>query len=92
MKSLIIISTIFLSVGMTQQVEARHDHSLPHAVVVSLSNRYHHFDLIHTERVHRRGRTGFNLLIQHGRSYVEVAIGHRGRFLWGNPASTLPTS
>ena len=78
MKHVIIISIILVGMGVSPQVDARHHYDLPHAVVVSLSNRYHHFDLIHTERIYRRGRLVFNLLIQHGHSYLEVTIGQRG--------------
>jgi|GEM_PF-5137199 len=60
--------------------EAYYAHDLPTAVVVSLGNRYNHFDLIHTRRVYRRGQLNFDLILQHRSGFVRVSLGDRGHF------------
>ena len=56
-----------------------HRHELPKRVIVRLSDRYHHFDLIHTRRIRHRGHLSFELILQHGNRFLEVSISERGR-------------
>ena len=93
MKTIIAILTVLLSFNLDQQANASHpgfDHNhhhrnhhsfeLPSSVVVSLAHRYGHFDLIHINRAHHRGKLRFDLVLQHGSSYVSVSVGHHGHF------------
>lgn len=92
MKRVVIILTVLLSTTVNQNLKAKnsgsggsalplhHSFELPSAVVVSLSNHFGHFDLIHTKRTHRRNRLQFDMVIQHGSNYIEVSVGDNGRY------------
>lgn len=93
MKSLLIILTVILSTTTTHAFHGghgnpmgsrptvnHHSFELSQSVTISLSNRYHHFDLIHTRRTYQRGGLSFDLVIQHGSSYARVTIDNTGRF------------
>ena len=89
MKRVIIITIAIISSMLGDSVFADHPrhgnheaiyhqrHELPRRVISRLADRYHHFDLIHTRRVHRRGGLTFDLLIQHGSTFIELTIGER---------------
>ncbi len=80
MKSVFIIILLGLGSLTTSGEHRNHDHYLPEAVLWSLGDRYHHFDLIHSRRMHRRGRLTFDIVIQHRTGFARVTLGPRGGF------------
>ena len=67
-----------------------HSNDLPQAVIHTLADRYHHFDLIHINRSYHYGRPVYDMIIQHHDGFAKVLVGNGGHFYRETYYDTYP--